>query len=150
LNIELIEEAAEKTAALIAETSAGQRLMAEAAHAMNKGMASFNIQYAGKALYGMKKVLGLDEVPALGHIPSHLPNGYLEPGLYGTNWHGFVERFGTNEHRVGQLKRVEPLFKELRQKGLDRIYAGGSFVTTKDACEEPRKTADNEPRKLAA
>lgn len=127
MNIEFIE----KAAVVVAETGVGEKLLAEAAHAMDNGMRVFNIQYAGKSLYGMRQVLGLHEAPALSHIPAHLPNGNLEAGLYQSQWQGFVERFGTNEHRVGQLQRVEPLFKELKQKGLDRVYVGGSFVTTK-------------------
>ncbi|MDR3616960.1 MAG: hypothetical protein P4L53_25605 [Candidatus Obscuribacterales bacterium] len=116
MNVELIEKTAEKAAALIAETSVGEKLMDEVAHAMGNGMRTFNIQYQGKALYGLKQVIGLDEVPALSHIPAHLPNGYLEAGLYDSTWHGFVDRFGMNEHRVGQLKRVEPLLKNSNKK----------------------------------
>lgn len=64
-------------------------------------------------------------------IPEHLPDGTLAPGLYRTNWQGFVKRLGFNEHRLGMLDRTRPLFKDLHDLGADDLYIGGSFVRNK-------------------
>jgi hypothetical protein len=57
--------------------------------------------------------------------------GNLRPGVYKSDWRQFVDLNGFNQHRIEQLRRAEPLMRELKDKGLDEVYVGGSFITTK-------------------
>jgi len=72
-------------------------------------------------------------------------NGYLPPGIHLATWEEIEEFLAYNKRRKNLLSGLKQGCEILRQCGCERIYIGGSFVTTKirpndfDVCWEDDK-----------
>jgi hypothetical protein len=72
-------------------------------------------------------------------------NGYLPPGIHLATWEEIEEYLAYNQRRKNLLSGLKQGCEILRQCGCERIYIGGSFVTTKirpndfDVCWEDDK-----------
>ena len=65
-------------------------------------------------------------------IPEFDGNGNLPPGIHEASWSEFVERFGWTPHRQKLIRGLGAALESLRAAGCQRVYIGGSFVTSKD------------------
>ena len=69
-------------------------------------------------------------------------NGYLPPGIHLATWEEIEEYLAYNKRRKNLLSGLKQGCEILRQCGCQRIYIGGSFVTTErwpndfDVCYE--------------
>ena len=70
-------------------------------------------------------------LPGTDGIPNFMANGFLPPGIHRTPYEDFARHFGSNEHRVQMLNKVEPMLRRLADQGQERVYLAGSFVTHK-------------------
>ncbi|CAN5478119.1 hypothetical protein BH11CYA1_BH11CYA1_11900 [soil metagenome] len=70
-------------------------------------------------------------LPGQDGIPNFMANGFLPPGIHRTPYEAFASHFGSNEHRVQMLNKVEPMLRRLADQGQERVYLAGSFVTHK-------------------
>ncbi len=70
-------------------------------------------------------------LPGKDGIPNFMANGFLPPGIYRTPYEDFARHFGSNEHRIQMLNKVEPMLRRLADQGQERAYLAGSFVTHK-------------------
>jgi hypothetical protein len=84
------------------------------------------------------QIAGIREKPAVDlvlpgkdGIPNFMANGFLPPGIYRTPYEDFARHFGSNEHRIQMLNKVEPMLRRLADQGQERAYLAGSFVTHK-------------------
>lgn len=64
-------------------------------------------------------------------LPPFESSGRLPPGIHGSTWALFRERFGTSVQRRDQLEKLEVALRLLRAAGCARVFVGGSFVTAK-------------------
>jgi hypothetical protein len=69
-------------------------------------------------------------------------NGYLPPGIHLATWEEIEEYLAYNQRRKNLLSGLKQGCEILKQCGCQRIYIGGSFVTTErwpndfDVCYE--------------
>jgi hypothetical protein len=63
-------------------------------------------------------------------------NGNLLPGIHLTNWEEIEEFLAYNKRRKNLLSGLKKACEILKQCGCQRIYLGGSFVTTKRLPED--------------
>ena len=64
-------------------------------------------------------------------LPPFNEMGYLPPGIYEVTWTEFVDRFGFNSHRQNILAGLQSALLLLAQANCQRVYLGGSFVSSK-------------------
>ena len=69
--------------------------------------------------------------------------GNLHSGIYQVSWTDFQARFASNSHRQQILVGLKQALIELASSGCQKVYIGGSFVTSKeqpndfDGCFDP-------------
>ena len=77
-------------------------------------------------------------------IPPFDEHGNLPPGMHEATWDEFAERLATTPHRRELLVGLHAALGARAAAGCQRVYLGGSFVTTKvepvdyDGCWEVR------------
>jgi hypothetical protein len=64
-------------------------------------------------------------------LPDFTSQGLLPPGIHQASWSEFATRFGAGARRSQLVFNMETLLQELRRQGGERVYVGGSMVTTK-------------------
>jgi hypothetical protein len=72
----------------------------------------------------------LDRAPE-SRLPAFTREGFLPPGIHPSNWEDFTAKYSFTPRRQALLTNMETLLQELRNQGGERVYVGGSFVTTK-------------------
>lgn len=87
-------------------------------------------QIANIGKIGEKPALDI-MLPGTDGIPNFMANGFFPPGIYRTPYEDFARHFGSNEHRILMLNKVEPMLRRLADQGQERVYLAGSFVTHK-------------------
>ena len=65
-------------------------------------------------------------------IPPFDEHGNLPPGMHEATWEELFQRFGTTPRRRELLAGLRAALGALAAAGCQRVYLGGSFVTTKD------------------
>lgn len=65
-------------------------------------------------------------------IPEFNERGYLPPGQHIATWREFLERFGTNPHRLRLATGLAAALRKLAIAGCTHVVIGGSFVTSKE------------------
>ena len=80
--------------------------------------------YAGRSLLG---------APPETRLPAYTSAGDLPPGVHQSGWQEFSSRYGFTPRRQELMGNMETLLQELHKQGGERVYVGGSFVTTKPA-----------------
>lgn len=64
-------------------------------------------------------------------LPEFNDNGALPEGIFIASWAEFVARFGFSARRVTILALVVVALRHLAGAGCERVFVGGSFVTSK-------------------
>lgn len=64
-------------------------------------------------------------------IPMFTRDGDLPPGIHPASWQDFRSRYDFSPRRLELLANMESLLQKLHNQGGDKVYVGGSFVTTK-------------------
>jgi hypothetical protein len=64
-------------------------------------------------------------------LPQFTDKGFLPPGVHQTTWQEFATRYGTTPRRQDLLANMEVLLHEAKAAGGEKVYVGGSFVSTK-------------------
>lgn len=70
--------------------------------------------------------------PQISHgIPILRDDGFLPTGIHVTSWKELTERYGSSPHRNNLLNGMLHAAHDLRERGFNDVYLGGSFVTSK-------------------
>jgi hypothetical protein len=64
-------------------------------------------------------------------LPAFTKDGFLPPGIHKATWQEFATTYGTTPRRQDLLANMEFLLREAKSVGGEKVYVGGSFVTTK-------------------
>ena len=65
-------------------------------------------------------------------LPPLNERGFLPPGVYETTWAELKNRFGFNSHRQKMLIGLEAVLYLLGTANCQRVYLGGSFISSKE------------------
>jgi hypothetical protein len=64
-------------------------------------------------------------------LPQFTDKGFLPAGVHQTTWQEFATRYGTTPRRQDLLSNMEVLLHQAKAAGGDKVYVGGSFVSSK-------------------
>lgn len=102
---------------------------------MQKSFAPFvfdsalNIGAGGLGMYGGVKLARSFQFEPM--LPELTKKGYLPAGIHPATWQEFATRYGTTPRRADMVANMEYLLQQAKQAGGDKVYVGGSFVTSK-------------------
>ena len=65
-------------------------------------------------------------------LPPFNERGFLPPEIYEITWTELINRFGFNSHRQNMLSGLQAVLQLLGRANCQRVYLGGSFVSSKE------------------
>ena len=65
-------------------------------------------------------------------LPQFDDRGFLPPGVYEITWTELAKHFGFNSYRQDMLAGLRAILLLLGKANCQRVYLGGSYISTKD------------------